>query len=254
MKAIAPLLKGGDTLLIGPGTYPEPIDNSWPSNLKVQGLGAVVFNKPGTAGDIVWLNNKTGIQASGIAIDGGAASQNGLRLNGSTSSCTFQSWTIYNVRNANGVFVQDANTTGNKFYGLRCSNIGSTALHHAMYIRASNTLIDSLDASGIFGYAVHIYSEAHGISGCQAIRCKAHDSKSARGGILAGGGAGYAVTGTVIRFNLIYNTARGLELYGTGSGTIVENNTVVIGSEDLAYIKSANHSLAAGQPRKNVFL
>jgi hypothetical protein len=250
--AVSPLLKAGDTLIISPGVYPESINNSWPSNITVRCLGPVVFNRPGSAGDIMWLNNKTGINANGISLDGSLASQNGMRLNGATSGCVFTNFAVYNVRNANGVFVQDVLTKNNSFRSFKTHHIGSSAIQHGIYIRADGNIVDNQEAWEIAGYATHIYSEAHDVSGCVIIHCTAHDSMRYRGGFLFGGGAGHYVRNTICQHNTVFRCLRGIEAYGWGTGSQVDQNTVAIGNPALAFIKSSNHQLAS--KRGNVFL
>src|SRR5262245_57956032 len=247
-------LRGGETLLIRAGTYPETINNTVPSGASasqytvVAAYGAEDVILAPSAGCSttqlapVYLGTSSGgaryIRLAGLTIDATCGSSDdsvlwmGVRISDYGEQITLDHLTVRNWRGAAGI---DLNKPAHHITVRGChvtEMAGSLSdnQHHGIYFPgAENVAEDNLVDVHTGGYGIHVYSGTGGASRNVIRGNTVRNAKS--GGIIVGSGEQ-----NIVERNLVVaNPGKGILLgFGTtGVGTQVVNNTVTGGGSCL---------------------
>jgi len=233
-------LSAGDTLVIKAGIYAEFINGnqipagggSWPTATKIIAAPgeAVILRPPtgGAGGDAVWIR-RSYIILDGLIIDATNVPVQGIRINGGASYVRIQNSEVKNARNSNCLGIQDASSNFVEIISSKFHHCGSTRLHHGVYLRGSNHLVERSEVFNISGYGVHQWNSHSFPNDRNVIRFNdVHDN--GEWGILVGSGDYNIVYQNTVRRNGLrsgkggisigHNSPEGNEVYGN---TIQEN-------------------------------
>lgn len=219
------LMSGGDTLIIGDGTYVEAINDTIdsgssgaPTIIQAENRNAAIL-KPTTgalSNFVVLLQSKSWITFDGIDMDCASTGHSDCQpIYVTCSSATHFVLKNGKLQNGKGTFgsgFEFENDCGsNTFQNMDVLNNGSGALAHGAYISSADNLVENCRFIGNSGYGVQIYDGGAGQADDNVIRFSWFEGNGAGGGgsaglLLAAGARnkGYG--------NIIVNNARGAQV------------------------------------------
>jgi Right handed beta helix region len=228
-------LAGGDTLIIGAGTYAEGIDDTIPAGTSTSAKttlrsasGATVTLLPssgiGPASLHVVYITRSNITIDGLVIDGGKGISLPFRWNGTSTGNVLQNSIVRNG-SSNCVTVQ-GNVTNATVSNNVIHNCGTGTVHHGVYLWNSGHLVEGNEIYNISGMGVHLYYEAGGVSN-NVIRNNYIHNNGSRG-ILLGSGDNNLAHHNIIVANGFATNAGGLGITSGASGVNNQayNNTI----------------------------
>ena len=247
IKAGLTCLSGSDTLYIKAGIYAESISGGIPSGragapTMIRAYQSeVVTIRPttgGQAGDAIYFTNgQNYITLSGLIIDGSYIVNNGIRFNEAVHHIRIENSEVKNVPafNCIGVNGTDSyNVHHLTFSNLKVHDCGNDPLHHGIYPRGTDHIIENSEIYNISGHGIHIYStDPTGANDRHIVRNNRIHHVGSRG-ILLGGGDDH-----VAYNNLLWSNADGIVIgFGAPRNNKIYNNTIYAHSDDCIDIKS----------------
>lgn len=252
------VLRPGDTLLVGAGTYREDINyqipsgTSWdaPVTLRAADPGARPVLQPpgGTIGGswVLYFQNQGYIIVDGFVLDGTNVSFDGLKFTTGAHHVRVQNSEVRNAPSQGVITIDGA--TDIELLRLDVHDNGQTDFDHGLYLSSSKTLVSDCRIFRNAGWGVHIYSDGGASVGDNTVRNSfVFDNArvGARGdGILLASGPGNAAYNNVVYGNEVgiwvgygatntsvyHNTVTanrgefGILIDSSASGTVVQNN------------------------------
>lgn len=250
-------LKAGDTLSIREGTYNErintqsqtvPTGTSWSTPVTIAAYpGETVTLQPSSGYAVIQIvgNAQKYIVFDRLVIDATSVSSRAIDLDGvNLSEAGYIRFTNCEVRNAPGAGVLIGR--GSKFNEFINCNfhhngidpaVGNLPVGHAIYIQASNNLIEGCEIHHNTGYGVHVYDGSTSAAHRNIIR-RVKSYNNGANGILIGSGAG-----NIAYNNLVYSNGKaGIQVGFNATDNKVYNNTVYANVDEGIQIRSTSSS------------
>jgi parallel beta-helix repeat protein len=230
-------MAGGDTLIIGDGTYPERIYNTVPSGrdgvpttIQARNANKVTLNP--TAPDyVVWVRSKSYITFDGLDVDGTNAGSYLFFSDATSTYITFQNGTARNGANVYGSgivlgragdtpagFAMHAHVLNMNSYNNGVNGPAQDPGSHGIYINSASNVVEGNRVYNNVQYGIQIYSSNGG-----------SDNNIVRNNLIYGNKNGAIIKGNANQWynNVMYgNIQNGLMLYGSPTNTSVFNNTI----------------------------
>ncbi|MEP7284585.1 MAG: right-handed parallel beta-helix repeat-containing protein [Chloroflexota bacterium] len=245
------VLRPGDTLLVGAGTYNEYINNSipsgssWTSPVTVQASprNSVTIKPPSGSDRAMTFDGSTQyVIVDGFILDGTNAGIDTLKFQGATGRPNPNHIRIINseIKNAprQGILVSQGDQYI-ELINLVVHDNGSTDFDHGMYIQGDHILIQGCTIYSNAGWGIHIYGGAP--SNITVVDNKIHDN--ARLGLRGFGIGVYTGDSNQIYNNVIWGKNQGGIDIGRGiTNAGIYNNTVANNRESGITILSSSTS------------
>lgn len=230
-------LGSGDTVLIRAGTYVEFIDgNTIPSGTAAFPTvisayqSEVVTLRPttgGVGGDVVWFSNEESyITFRGVNIDATNVSVQGIRITNATHHIRIENLEVMNAPASNCIGINDAGSHHFTFTNLHLHNCGANDLHHGIYLRGQDHIVENSNVHDISGSGIIINSGISGMNDRHTIRNNRVYHNGGEG-ILLGSGDDNVAYNNIVYNNGVTYTGRGIRIYsGTPRNNQIYNNTI----------------------------
>lgn len=248
-------LKAGDILSIRAGTYNERIDTqsqtvptgtSWSTPVTIAAYpGETVTLQPSSGYAVIQIvgNAQKYVVFDRLVVDATSVSSRAVDLDGvNLSGAGSIRFTNCEIRNApgNGVLI-GRGSMFNEF--INCNfhhngiapTVGNLPVGHAIYIQASNNLIEGCEIHDNTGYGVHVYDGSTSAAHRNIIR-RVKSYNNGANGILIGSG-----TGNLAYNNLVYSNGKaGIQVGFNATDNKVYNNTVYANVGEGIQIRSTS--------------
>jgi parallel beta-helix repeat protein len=244
-------LAGGDTLIIGAGTYAEGINDTIPAGISTSARttirsasGATVTLLPSVGVGPSSLHavyiTRSNTMIDGLVIDGSKGISLPFRWNGTNSGNVLQNSIIRNG-SSNCVTVQGSviNSTISNNVIHDC---GVDRLQHGIYLRNSGHVVEGNEIYNITGLGVHLYDSAGGVSN-NIIRHNYIHHNGSRGILLGSGDNNLAHHNIIVGNGFAYNHY-GIEISSGMAGTNNQfyNNTIYANYKCINVASGYNNS------------
>ena len=242
-------LSGGDTLIVGDGTYNEQIFRQIPSGtaaarttLKAANANKAILKPSGTAEhSVIVIHDNDYITIDGMVADAADQPGSAFILTGTASNNIIKNGTARNAHTewGFGIHTQDPTASYNQVLNMDSYNNGVSGSNkeHGIYMASDGNIIDGNRVYDNEAYGIHIYSNKYSISD-NIVRNNFVYNNRLRGVMIQG-------TGHSFYNNVVYGNAIGVNIDGANlrvlNNTIYNNNNVCIWNQDGSGHKIQNN-------------
>jgi hypothetical protein len=187
-------LKGGDTLIVSPGTYTESINDKVPSGLstssrtKIIGLNRARWTmRPSTASQcfnysgLFFVVNKSFIELGDAILDGANCTGGAALywLTGRSNYHLLRDSELKNLRNGSGLLFQSGLGSRHTVTNVVSHDNGNDVYDHCFYPSGSDHVFDRVEAYNCSGHGLHLWNTADGTNNRNIIKySRFHDNGS----------------------------------------------------------------------------
>lgn len=243
------LLAGGDTLIVGDGTYDEQImrfsipsgSAGLPTTIRAANRNQAILRPTqdyGNANCLAWIDARSYIIIWGIyGTAAGMRGREGASFGFYTTDSHHIVYEAGTVRDGFGLGVDDGTGIEFKSPTHHCSALdmdlhdnGESSFDHGIYVSGDDNLVDGCRVSGNFGYGIHFYS---GVTGTRNVARHNESWANGSSGILLAG-----IPGANLAYNNIChsNGSHGLTVFSDSNKAW--NNTFYANGGAAVYIRN----------------